>query len=84
LNYLNKVLPKGAKAHSCNEVMKFIKATSLIPEHKEILAFKFIHHFKFFPGKPTKTKQEWDANPTEAKNYPAYCRDIGKSRLQNL
>lgn len=85
LKYLDDRLPKGAKAHSCNDVMKFIKATSLKPRHKEILAFEFIHYFKFhWDSKPTKTKKEWDANPTEAKNYPAYCRDIGKSRLQNL
>ena len=84
LSYLQDQMPKGAKRYSCDVVMKSISATSLKPRHKEILAFEFIHYFKFFPGKPTMTEQEWNANPTEAKNYTEYCRDIGKSRLQNL
>lgn len=84
LNYLDTAFHKGGKDYSCGRVMKFIITTSLKPRHKELLAFEFIHYFKFFPGKPTMTKQEWEANPTEAKNYPDYCRDIGKSRLKNI
>lgn len=88
LNYLETAFARGGKYYSSEQVMKFINATSLKPRHKEILAFEFIHYFKFFPGKPTMTEQEWAVSSiegkNEAKNYSDYCRDIGKSRLQNI
>lgn len=84
LDVIQTALNKGGKYAMCELVMKSIKATALKPRHKELLAFDFIHYYKFFPGKPTMTREEWLANSTEAKNYTEYCRDIGKSRLQNL
>jgi len=85
LNYLDTALFHGSKDYSCNEVMKFINNTSLILEHKAYLAFDFIHYFKFYwDSKPTKTKAEWDADPTDAPTYNKYRSYIGKTRLKNL
>lgn len=85
VSYLDEAMNKGAKAASSEWVMKYVSSTSLIARHKEILAFDFIHHFKFhWDSKPTMTEEEWNANPTEANGYDEYRRDIGKSRLKSV
>ena len=84
LNYLDAALTKGGKRYSCEQVMKFICTTSLRTSQKEYLAFDFIHYFKFYwDSKPTKTKAEWDADPTDAPTYNKYRTYIGKTRLKN-